>query len=129
MDHRDARELRSRGVTATGSRLLVLRCLRAQPEPKSAGEIHVQLRSRGDRVGLTTVYRTLAALVRADLVHAFERNGETAYRICDEGEHCHVVCRACGAVTEVAASALEPALSEGFRIEEIYGTCPGCRQR
>ncbi|WP_068897494.1 Fur family transcriptional regulator [Planomonospora sphaerica] len=116
-------------MTATSSRLLVLRCLRTQREPRSAGEIHAHLRSRGDRVGLTTVYRTLAALVRADLVHAFERNGETAYRICDEGEHCHVVCRACGAVTEIAASALQPALAHGFRIEEIHGTCAGCLGR
>ncbi|MFC4058954.1 Fur family transcriptional regulator [Planomonospora corallina] len=129
MDHRDARDLRSRGMTATGSRLLVLRCLRARREPWSAGEIHAHLHSRGDRVGLTTVYRTLAALARAGLVHAFERNGETAYRICGEDEHCHVVCRACGAVTEVAASALQTALADGFRIEEIHGTCPDCLER
>ncbi|GAA2896781.1 hypothetical protein GCM10010517_61780 [Streptosporangium fragile] len=126
MDHQDARELRSRGMAATGRRLLVLRFLRLQREPRSAAEIHACLRSHGDHIGLTTVYRTLAILVRADLVHAFKRNGETAYRICNRGRHCHLVCRGCGAVTEIVASGLEPASTAGFRIEEIYGTCSAC---
>ncbi|GGT03990.1 zinc uptake regulation protein [Planobispora rosea] len=128
MEHRDVNELRARGMTATASRLLILRCLRSQPEPRSAGEIYTHLRSHGDRVGLTTVYRALATLTGTGLVHAFDRNGETAYRICGEDDHCHMVCRTCAAVTEVAVSALESVLVEGFRIEEIHGTCPSCRK-
>jgi Fur family ferric uptake transcriptional regulator len=78
----------------------------------SAQDLHAMLRSRGDAVGLTTVYRR-----------------------CSGGHHHHLVCRSCGRTVEVLGPAVEAwadkvAAQHGYRdvshTLEIFGTCPAC---
>ncbi|GAA2625645.1 transcriptional repressor [Actinomadura fulvescens] len=123
-DH--ARDLLARGITVTPRRLQVLAALARQSGPRSANELHVDLRTHGTRVGLTTVYRTLAVLSRTDLVHAMELDGETVYLRCGERRHAHLVCRACGFVLHADVARLDT--PETFRVEEVYGTCGSCLQ-
>jgi Fur family ferric uptake transcriptional regulator len=102
----------------------------------SAQELHAMLRSRGERVGLTTVYRTLQALADVGEVDVMRPpNGEHLYRRCSEGHHHHLVCRSCGRTVEVAGPAVESwadrvAAQHGFvdvsHTMEIFGTCPAC---
>lgn len=112
--------------------LAVLRALHLQDYAQSAGEIYFALRSSGTRIGLTTVYRTLTALVQAGTAHAFERNSETAYRLCEDFHHRHLVCRACGLIVDARELDLDGMLhtvplAAGFHVEAIYGTCVTCR--
>ena len=65
----------------------------------SAQQIHDELRRRGDRIGLTTVYRHLQVLSEDGRVHTIRQaGGETLYRRCrSEAHHHHLICRVCGA--------------------------------
>jgi Fur family ferric uptake transcriptional regulator len=103
---------------------------------RSAQEIHDRLRSRGDGVGLSTVYRTLQAMAEAGDVDVLRSaNGETVYRRCSTSHHHHLVCRSCGATVEVAgptverwasAVAAEHGYTDVSHTVEIFGTCPDC---
>jgi Fur family ferric uptake transcriptional regulator len=103
---------------------------------RSAQDLHAMLRSRGDAVGLATVYRALQALVddgQVDVLRSAE--GEAAYRRCSPAHHHHLVCRSCGRTVEVADPPVERwaakvAAEHGFAdIQhqlEVFGTCAGC---
>ena len=105
-------------------------------EFRTAQQIHDVLRRQGDSVGLTTVYRTLQAMVDSGELDVLRTNeGETAYRRCSNGHHHHLVCRRCGRTVEVSGPAVErwaSAVAEehGFREVshdlEIFGTCSSC---
>jgi Fur family ferric uptake transcriptional regulator len=105
-------------------------------EFRTAQQIHDVLRRQGDSVGLTTVYRTLQAMVDSGELDALRTNeGEIAYRRCSNGHHHHLVCRRCGRTVEVSGPAVErwaSAVAEehGFREIshdlEIFGTCSSC---
>jgi Fur family ferric uptake transcriptional regulator len=102
----------------------------------SAQDLHAMLRDRGERVGLTTVYRTLQGLADAGEIDVMRPpGGEHLYRRCSEGHHHHLVCRACGRTVEVAGPAVENwagrvAAQHGYsdvsHTLEIFGTCPPC---
>ena len=103
---------------------------------RTAQELHELLRRRGESVGLTTVYRTLQALVDAGEVDVLRTDdGEAAYRRCSGQHHHHLVCRRCGRTVEVEQPALERwaaqvAAEHGFteitHTLEIFGVCPDC---
>ncbi|WP_416902883.1 Fur family transcriptional regulator [Micromonospora echinospora] len=102
----------------------------------SAQDLHAMLRERGERVGLTTVYRTLQGLADAGEIDVMRPpGGEHLYRRCSEGHHHHLVCRSCGRTVEVAGPAVETwadrvAAQHGYsdvsHTLEIFGTCPSC---
>jgi Fur family transcriptional regulator, ferric uptake regulator len=103
---------------------------------RTAQEIHDDLRRLGERVGLTTVYRTLRAMTEAGELDALRTaEGETAYRRCSTGHHHHLVCRSCGRTVEVSGPAVETwanAVAEQHNFRdvshdlEIFGTCNNC---
>jgi len=102
----------------------------------SAQELHAMLRDRGERVGLTTVYRTLQGLADSGEIDVMRPpGGEHLYRRCSRGHHHHLVCRSCGRTVEVEGPAVEAwaekvADRHGFvdvsHTLEIFGTCPTC---
>lgn len=101
---------------------------------QSAQQIFQTLRSRGETVGLATVYRNLQLLAEdEDLDTLRNEDGEILYRMCSPRHHHHLVCRACGRVEEVSGPAVEAwadeaAAEHGFRdvshTLEIFGICP-----
>ena len=105
-------------------------------EFRSAQQLHETLRSRGDRIGLATVYRSLARMADRGEVDALIRpDGETLYRSCIAGHHHHLVCRSCGRTEEVSGVAVENwtnrvAADRGFtdvsHTLEIFGLCAEC---
>src|SRR5438094_9657503 len=76
---------------------------------RTAQDIHEELRRRGHRVGLTTVYRHLGTLVdrgEVDVVRA--PGGEALYRRCEaEAHHHHLTCRFCGTTVEFEGPEIE----------------------
>lgn len=108
------------------------------PEFRSAQDIHGELRHRGERIGLATVYRQLQVLSQDGAIDTLrDRNGEILYRRCrTSAHHHHVTCRSCGHCVEVEGPAIERwaervATEAGFtEIEhtmEIFGLCAGCK--
>lgn len=99
----------------------------------SAQELHAQMRSAGESVGLATVYRTLTSLAASGDIDVLRTNdGEAAYRMCSTGHHHHLVCRDCGRTVEVEGPTVEQwtervAAEHGFKdvahTLEIFGTC------
>ncbi|MDP9791590.1 Fur family ferric uptake transcriptional regulator [Catenuloplanes nepalensis] len=102
----------------------------------SAQDLHAMLRDRGERVGLTTVYRTLQGLADSGEIDVMRPpGGEHLYRRCSSGHHHHLVCRSCGSTVEVEGPAVESwadreAARHGYvdvsHTLEIFGTCPNC---
>ncbi len=110
---------------------------------RTAQDLFAELRRRGDRIGLTTVYRHLNQLAErgsADVVHSAE--GESQFRLCGigtashgapAGHHHHLVCRVCGRSVEVSGPEVEKwadrvAAAAGYteisHTIEVFGLCP-----
>jgi len=122
----------------TRQRSAVLAVLDDLEQFRSAQEIHAELVRRGDSVGLSTVYRSLATLASdADIDTLLRDDGETLYRRCRGAtHHHHLVCRSCGATVEVDGPAVETwadrlAREHGYdevsHTLEIFGRCSTCR--
>lgn len=103
----------------------------------TAQDLYAMLRSRGYRIGLATVYRTLQSMAddgRVDVLRT--DSGEAVYRRCAADEHHHhLVCRSCGAAVEIARPAVEAwaeqvAREHGYvqvtHTVELFGLCPRC---
>ena len=104
---------------------------------RSAQELHADLVRSDEKVGLSTVYRHVTALVSAGTVDAVQTaEGEMVYRLCGtDAHHHHVVCRSCGASTEVeavevevwaAAVARDAGFTDVTHTVEVFGTCASC---
>lgn len=105
---------------------------------RSAQDIYARLRSSGQSVGLSTVYRHLQGLAEqgvADVIHTGE--GERTYRYCraQGAHHHHLVCRRCGHAEEVEGREVERwagtvAKKYGYtdvdHTVEVFGTCSAC---
>ena len=103
----------------------------------SAQQIYSELRRRGEKIGLTTVYRHLQVLSEDGQVDTIrDASGETLYRRCrTNAHHHHLTCRTCGRSVEVEGRAVERwaeqvAAEAGFtavdHTVELFGLCPEC---
>jgi Fur family ferric uptake transcriptional regulator len=125
------------GIRTTRQRSAVVEALSHADGFRTAQQLHERLRADGVTVGLTTVYRTLQALVDAEQVDMVRADdGEALYRLCaGQHHHHHLVCRGCGRTVEVEGPAVEEWAREvgvrhGYRdidhVVEIFGTCSTC---
>jgi Fur family ferric uptake transcriptional regulator len=124
-------------LRATRQRRAVTDALAELDDFHSAQQIHDILSRRGDRVGLSTVYRTLQSLADAREVDVLRSDdGEALYRRCSSGHHHHLVCRSCGRTVEVEGPtverwadriAAEHDFAEVSHTLEIFGVCADCR--
>jgi Fur family ferric uptake transcriptional regulator len=120
----------------TKQRTAVAAALSALDDFRSSQELHEYLRTQGESVGLTTVYRTLQAMAELGEVDVIVRDdGEAAYRRCSDEHHHHLVCRSCGATVEITGPTVEEwadamAAKHGYRdvshTLEIFGLCRAC---
>ena len=132
-----AAALADAGVRPTQQRLALLAELMGERDDVTAQELHERLRSRGERLGLATVYRTLRLLAEAGIVDALSHHpGELCYRWCGDEHHHHLVCSDCHRVVELVDCRLDPWLERvsrehgfvatGHRLE-VSGLCADCR--
>ena len=132
------RLLRSRGLRATRQRLLVLDELDNSQEHLDAVSLHQRVRTHDNKIGLATVYRTLALLKDLGLVQEHRLGEEHShYEITRESQHFHFSCTSCGCVIEFEApeviqATLELQQKEGVKIDEVhllvYGQCRDCQR-
>ncbi|MGD8150045.1 Fur family transcriptional regulator [Ornithinimicrobium sp. Y1694] len=123
----------------TRQQAAVIDALDATDDFTSAQDLHATLRTSGAKVGLATVYRTLANLAAAGEIDTLRTDdGEAVYRRCSTGHHHHLVCRDCGRTVEIEGPAVERwtdavAAQHGFTdVEhtlEVFGTCRDCTAR
>ena len=129
---------RARPSRVTRQGQAVLSVVAGSDSFRSAQDIHAQLRTAGETVGLTTVYRHLALLADEGQLDSLQTaEGELVYRrYHSDQHHHHVVCRTCGRGTEVELPELEQwaestahelGYSEVTHTLEVFGLCAECR--
>lgn len=133
--------LRDHQVRFTEGRMTVVRSLEGADGPRSAADLHDQI---GDRVPLSSIYRSLSVLEGAGVVSPhYSTKGVTRYELAEwlTGHHHHLVCVSCGEVEDIAIdSELEAQLESivdrigddvGFapadHALEIEGRCTRCQ--
>lgn len=132
-------ELKRAGLKVTIPRMRVMEILDNNSDRHmSAEDVYRALIDSGDDVGIATVYRVLTQFETAGLVvrHNFE-GGHAVYELDNGTHHDHIVCLACGKVTEFLDETIERkqrAIAEkaGFELADhslvLYGTCKDCRK-
>ena len=121
------------------ARLSVLDVLASQDCCLTVNDIADELRERGQRTGIASIYRALDLMHDLGLVQRLDIGDGTArYEPADpSGEHHHhLVCHRCGQVTAFEDETLEQAIQalsqrSDHAIEAhdvlLRGTCPECR--
>ena len=132
------RRLKLAGKRITNQRKLVLAILAEADGHLDAYDIYERGLKRDTRLSLSTVYRTLNILKKADLVRELHLDDEHHhYELDDQDEHSHLVCLECGRVIEVDSSAFAEVAkatgeAHGFEIAsaqvELTGLCADCQQ-
>jgi Fe2+ or Zn2+ uptake regulation protein len=131
-----AEALRRSGYRVTAQRLVVAEALSGAGRHLSAEQVMAAVAERLPNVSLPTVYSALDALEDAGLVRRVAAGRGAALYDAGPAAHHHLVCRRCGAVTDLEADvALEPALAgatkRGFAPEGaevvVRGLCESCR--
>lgn len=130
-----ADELRGAGLRVTAARVALLEAVR-DGDHLGVESLASGVRDRVGHVSLQAVYEALHALTGAGLIRRIEPPGSPARfegRVGDN--HHHLVCRSCGAVTDVdcavgEAPCLTPSDDHGYSIDEAeviyWGLCPDC---
>ena len=128
--------LRGAGLRVTASRLAVLSAV-AEGGHLTADQVAADVRGRVGTISTQAVYDVLGALTRAGLTRRIEPAGSPArYETRVGDNHHHVVCRMCGAVSDIDCALGEspcvlPAESSGYVIDEaevtFWGLCPTCQ--
>jgi Fur family transcriptional regulator, stress-responsive regulator len=141
VEHDNADELTGRlrgaGLRVTAGRLAVLEALAGEHRHLDADAVASAVRPRLGSLSTQAVYDILRTLTEAGLLRRIELSGQTAHYETRVGDnHHHVICRRCGATSDVdcvvgAAPCLEPAETHGFLLEEaevtFWGLCPTCQ--
>lgn len=137
MEHHVATQLRVAGLRVTASRLAVFDAVAATPH-SDAETVTATVRRRLGHASTQGVYDALRVLTEQGLLRRIEPAGSPArYEARTGDNHHHVVCRSCGATSDVACAVsstpcLEASEDHGFVIDEAevtyWGLCPSCQQ-
>ena len=131
-----AAALRDGGLRVTSPRLAVLSVV-AEGKHLTADQVAQKARERIGAISTQAVYDILGALTRGGFVRRIEPAGSPArYETRVADNHHHVVCRSCGAITDVDCivgdpPCVTPADAGGFVVDEaevtFWGLCPDCQ--
>ena len=127
--------LRAHGHRITAPRLVVYRHLRRHEGHHAAERVHRDLVADNPSLSPATVYSTLDLLADLGLVRRMSTMRGVALYDTRTDEHHHLVCRSCGAITDLEApvatgAVREAAAGRGFRVEhttlQLTGLCETC---
>src|SRR5512140_287978 len=97
--------IRLRGRRLTPQRKIILEIIRQAGEHLTIEQIYRLAQAQNPRLNLATVYRNLDVLCDLRLVVAADIGGGTwIYESAGEQPHHHLVCRTCGATTQIEHS-------------------------
>ncbi|MEM6451050.1 MAG: Fur family transcriptional regulator [Cyanobacteria bacterium P01_D01_bin.105] len=135
-------ELNTRGYRSTPQRKKVLSIFMelAQGEHLSAEDLHKLLEAEGERISLSTVYRTLHLMVYMGLLRELElAEGHKHYELNRPlRDHHHIVCVHCNATLEFSESSISQigertAKTSGYHVLDcqltLYGICSNCQKQ
>jgi Fur family ferric uptake transcriptional regulator len=122
------------GLRWTAQRRVVCDVFFASTDHVSLESILSRARAKDQRIGYTTVYRTMRVLVQSGVAHKRQfGEGVTRYELRDvEAHHDHLICLRCGKIVEFKEPRIEQlqeevALRHGFRVHyhkhELYCVC------
>ena len=128
------------GCRVTASRRAVAQVLLDTSSPLSPQKMFERGTLIHPKLGLVTVYRTLALLESLGLVRRIHRdNGCHAYLPSSPGHRHALICRSCGKAVEfpggddLKALARRVEATTGFQVDDhllqLAGLCPGCQDR
>jgi Fur family ferric uptake transcriptional regulator len=130
--------LRGARLRVTRSRVAVLSVVHAHPHADALAILDV-VRKDQPEASHQTVYGVLHSLADAGVVRRIQPAGSVARYEARVGDnHHHVVCRSCGAITDVdCAAGKAPCMTadddSGYVIDEAeviyWGRCPSCSLR
>ena len=130
-------KLEARGKRVTAQRAAVCEALLSHGGHPTAGEIWQRVQALHPSISQATVYNTLAALEKLQLIRVLDIVGEdhTHYDVCVD-PHVNVVCTRCGRIADVHTDTLEAllglvAVRTGYQLVPqdgviVYGLCPEC---
>jgi len=133
--------LQSINLKKTGNRLEILTLLEDEKEPLSAETIHEKLNKKGNRVPMSTIYRTLETLTDNNIVNRLrmERQSRCLYELNHKQHHHFLICLGCGKIVVVDGCPIPEGVEDdieseyGFRILghrlEFFGYCPDCQKK
>lgn len=127
-----------RGLKLTRQRQLILEILENSREHMDAEMIHERARKKDPRIGIATVYRTLAFFKKIGLAEEHSLGEEHGHFEASRAEkpHYHFACVRCGKIVEfqspqVMKLARSLCRREGLQVLEVNldfrGYCPACR--
>lgn len=129
--------LKSRNIKVTPQRLAIYNVLRGTTEHPSAEKIYQELQPTHPSMSLATVYKTLDALKKADLVMELNTGGDSFRYDANTTSHPHAICLECGDVFDIHTNVTDELISKlqpetDFKLEYqqvyFYGKCPKCQK-
>jgi Fur family ferric uptake transcriptional regulator len=132
--------LRRVGLKHTGQRDIILRAFLDTRDHLSTDDLYRLVRKKDDRIGFTTVYRTLKLLSECGLASEVAFNdGIARYEHqYNRRDHHHMVCTECGSSVEFFSEDIERIEREIGRKHkyattrhtfQIYGVCEACAKK
>ncbi len=116
--------LREQGLKKSGARDRVIETILAGPHHFNSREMVERVQASHPGVGAATVYRTIAFLVQAKVLHEslMDEGRQKVFELSSEEHHDHIVCLDCGALFEfhdAAIETLQHAVSEKLGFREV----------
>ena len=128
--------LRAKNIKVTPQRLAIYNVLYNTSSHPSAEKIYESLQTTHPTMSLATVYKTLDALKKANLVQELTTGGDSFRYDANVNSHPHAICLECGKVYDLHTNLFEDVSSQvqkdtDFEIlaEKIYfyGRCKSCQ--
>jgi|UPI00036DC755 Fur family ferric uptake transcriptional regulator len=123
-------------IRLTPQRTAILTMINESSQHWDAEAVLLALQQSGQRVGVATVYRALAALEEAGLIGSVFIGERKRYERIDKQQHDHLLCTQCGCIEEffhpdIAVLQSEMAQAHGFVAHShsliIRGLCRACQ--
>jgi Fur family ferric uptake transcriptional regulator len=120
----------------TSQRAFIWRALLESKGHPSVEEIRDYLLSRGHRIGLATIYRTLKILLQSGYIRQLKVTGRTLYEpVIKQPNHLHFICNSCKSTVEFPSRKIETLIrqvtaehgfDERYSRYAIFGLCKTC---
>lgn len=122
------------GQRRTHQREILTDIIKESNGPLSVNEILSNAESKGHKIGIATVYRTVKLLLESKIIQAVTLpDGQPRYEAAELGHHHHFHCTTCQKVIDIdkCCMHLHDKEVEGHLIENheitLFGICKSCR--